>query len=236
MDINQGLMCMESSNLHPEHRNAQRVVSSKLQRYKDIQSLGDVCDSVQPKVVERLDADTKHLHAKSTNVPSGNAKPDAILSSGIHGKYRSVNDEYMPKSVWVSGVVRRLADYIRYVREVDDQPDQRVVSSKPCESTQSEQSSFTRHVCTRNPHRTCNCDAGICADDAATYRYARGPFLTAESSQRIATPKPNKLGNFNCPIDNKLCSSDVCSGWCKGSCTGAETDADRGYASTTINR
>jgi len=230
---------MEPTNLHPEHRDAQRSVSSKLQRYKDIQSLGDVCDTVQSKVVERMDSDAKHLHSSTTNVPSGNSKPDAILSSGVHGKHNPVNDEYMPKSIWQSGVVRRLADYIRYVREVDDKSDQRVVSSKPGESTQPEQPGFTRHVCTRNPHRTCNCDAGVCADDAATYRYARGPFLTTESSQRSAkvrTPEPNKLGNFNCPIDNKLCSSDVCNGWCKSSGTGAETDADRGHASTTINR
>jgi hypothetical protein len=229
-------MCMESSNLHPEHRDAQRVVSSKLQRYKDIQSLGDVCDSIQPEVVERVDSDTRHLHSEPTNVPSGDAKPDAILSSGVHGKHHSVNDEYVPKSIWQSGVVRRLADYIRQLREVDDQSNQRPLAYQSNQSAQPEQSGFTRHVCTRNPHRTCNCDAGVCADDAATYRYARGPFLATNPSQRVPTPKPNHLGNFSCPIDNKLCSSDVCNGWCKSSGPGAETDADRGYASTTINR
>jgi hypothetical protein len=224
---------MEPSNLHPEHRNAQRVLSSKLQRYKDIQSLGDVRDSVQPKVVERLDADTKHLHSESTNVPSGDAKTDAILSSGVHGKHYPVNDQYLPKSVWQSGVVRRLADYIRYVREVDDESNQRPLARQPSQSTQPEQS---RHVCTRNPHRTCNCDAGVCADDAATYRYARGPFLATNPSQRIAAPKPNRLGNFRCPISGQLCSADICREWCEGSGPSPEVNADRGDAEAAINR
>jgi len=171
-----------------------------------------------------------------TNMPDKHSDTNTVVSGGIHGQHHSVNDEYVPKSVWQSGVVRRLADYIRHVREVDDQSNQRVVSNKPGESTQSQQPGFTRHVCARNPHRTCNCDAGVCADDAATYRYARGPFLTAESSQRVPTPKPNHLGNFSCPIDNKLCSSDVCKGWCKSSGLGAETNADRGNAEATINR
>jgi hypothetical protein len=133
----------------------------------------------------------------------------------------------MPKSIWRNGVVRSLADYIRQLREVDDESNQRPVARQSIESN---------HVCTRNPHRTCNCDAGVCADDSATYRYARGPFLAVESIQRIAAPKPNELGNFNCPIDNKLCSANVCNGWCKGSGTGATADADRGDAKATINR
>lgn len=168
-----------------------------------------------------------------TNLSDKHANSDTILPSGVHGKHRPVNDEYVPKSVWQPRVVKRLADYIRQLREVDDESDKRAVSSQSSQSAKSEQS---RHVCTRNPHRTCNCNAGVCADDDATYRYARGPFLAANPNQRVPAPKPNHLGNFNCPIDNKLCSSDVCSDWCKGSGSGSETDADRGNASTTNNR
>jgi hypothetical protein len=165
-----------------------------------------------------------------TNMSDKHSDADAFVSGGIHGQHHSVNDEYVPKSVWQSGVVRRLADYIRHVREVDDQSNQRVVSNKPGESTQSQQPGFTRHVCARNPNRTCNCDAGVCADDSATYRYARGPFL---STRILASEQP---GNFRCPISGSPCAEYQCREWCAGSSARAETDADRGNASTTINR
>jgi len=224
---------MEPSNLHPEHRDAQRVVSSKLQRYQDIQPLGDVRDSVQPEVVERMDAHAEHMHSEPTHMPSGGAKPNTVVSGRVHGRHHPVNDEYMPRSVWVSGVVRRLADYIRQLREVDDESNQRPVASQPGKSAQSEQS---RHVCTRNPHRTCNCPSWACADDDATYRYARGPFVATDPGQRVPTPKPNHLGNFRCPISGLACSEVVCREWCEGSGPGPEANADRGNAETTDNR
>jgi hypothetical protein len=158
-----------------------------------------------------------------TNMSDKHSDANSVLSSRVHGQHLSVNDEYMPKSIWQSGVVKRLADYIRHVREVDNEPNQRAVSHQP---------GFTRHVCARNPHRTCNCDTGVCADDSATYRYARGPFL----SVRVAAPKPNHLGNFRCPITGQLCSFDVCREWCEGSGTGAATDTDRGDAKTANHR
>jgi hypothetical protein len=87
------------------------------------------------------------------------------------------------------------------LRQVDDESNKRPVARQPSEPAQS------GHVCTRNPHRTCNCYAGVCADDATTYRYARGPF--------VPTPKPNQLGNFRCPVSGQLCSSNVCRDWCE---------------------
>ena len=139
------------------------------------------------------------------NMSDKHPDANAVVSGGVHGQQHSVNDEYMPKSVWRPGVVRRLADYIQQLREVDDESNKRPLARQPRQSVES------RHVCTRNPNRTCNCDAGVCADDAATYRYARGPFL----STRVAAPKPNHLGNFRCPISGQLCSSNVCRDWCE---------------------
>jgi hypothetical protein len=150
-----------------------------------------------------------------TNMPDKHSDTNPVVSGGVHGQHLSVNDEYMPKSIWQSGVVRRLADYIRHVREVDNEPNQRSISH---------QSGFTRHVCARNPHRTCNCDAGVCADDATTYRYARGPFL---STRILASEQP---GNFRCPISGSHCAEYQCREWCAGSSARAETDADRGNA------
>ena len=136
-----------------------------------------------------------------TNLPDQHAKSDAVVPSGVHGKYRAAANEYMPRSVWQSSVVRVLADYIKQLRQVDDESNKRPVARQPSESAKS------GHVCTRNPHRSCNCPAGVCADDDATYRDARGPF--------VATPKPNQLGNFRCPITGQLCSSNVCRDWCE---------------------
>ena len=162
-----------------------------------------------------------------TNMSDKHSDADAVVSGGIHGKHHSVNDEYLPKSIWQSGVVRSLADYIRQLREVDDESNQRPVASQSRQSTQPEQS---RHVCARNPHRTCNCDAGVCADDSATYRYARGPFL---STRILASEQP---GSFRCPISGTPCAEYQCREWCAGSGPGAAPDADRGDAKTTDNR
>jgi hypothetical protein len=169
-----------------------------------------------------------------SNMPARHANTDAVLPSGVHGQHRADDDEHMPKSIWRAGVVRSLADYIRQLREVDDEPNQRPVASQPNKSAQSEQ---YRHVCTRNPHRTCNCPSWACADDDATYRYARGPFVAADPSQRVPTPKPNHLGNFRCPIDNRACSQDACPVWCdESSRVGSTANTYRGDATTTDHR
>ena len=156
-----------------------------------------------------------------TNMPDKHSDANAVVCGGVHGQHHPVNDEYLPKSVWQPGVVRRLADYIRHLREVDNESNERTVSHQP---------GFARHVCTRNPHRTCNCDAGVCADDAATYRYARGPFL---STRILASEQP---GSFRCPISGTPCAEYQCREWCAGSGTGAAPDPDRGDAKTTDNR
>jgi hypothetical protein len=161
-----------------------------------------------------------------TNLSDKHTDANAIVPSGVHGGHNAAANELMPKSIWRNGVVRSLADYIRQLREVDDESNQRPVARQPGQSVES------NHACTRNPHRTCNCSAGVCADDSATYRYARGPFLSA----RVAVPKPNHLGNFRCPITGQLCSSTNCREWCEGSSTGATADADRGNAKATVNR
>ena len=170
-----------------------------------------------------------------TNMPDKHADSNAVVPSGVRGQHRADNDEYMPKSVWQRGVVRVLADYIRQLREVDDESNQRAVTRQPGQPTQPEQPGQP-HVCARNPHRTCNCPSWACADDDATYRYARGPFVATDPSQRIPAPKPNHLGNFRCPISGLACSEVVCREWCEGSGTGPEANADRGNAAAADNR
>lgn len=148
------------------------------------------------------------------DLPNQHPKSDARVSGGVHGKHRADNDEYMPKSVWQPSVVRRLADYIKQLRQVDDESNKRVVARQPGQSAQPEQSS---HVCPRHPYRTCNCPAGACADDDATYRYARGPYgaVLYDELGRVRTPEPNELGNFRCPINGLVCGTDVCRDWCE---------------------
>jgi len=172
---------------------------------------------------------------ESTNMPDKHPDANPVVPSGVHGGGNAAANERMPKSLWQPRVVQRLADYIRQLREVDDESNKRPLARQPRQSAQSEQPSQP-HVCARNPNRTCNCDAGVCADDDATYRYARGPFVATNPSQRIAAPKPNELGNFRCPITGQLCSSTICREWCEGSGTGAAPDADRSDAKTGDNR
>lgn len=143
------------------------------------------------------------------DLPDQHTKPDTVVPSGVHGKHRAAANEHMPRSIWQPGVVRVLADYIKQLRQVDDESNKRPVACQPSEPAQS------GHVCTRNPNRTCNCPAGACADDDASYRNARGPFVATDPTQRIAAPKPNQLGNFRCPITGQLCSSNVCRDWCE---------------------
>lgn len=107
----------------------------------------------------------------------------------VHGVHNAAANERMPKSVWQPGVVQRLADYIKHLREVDQQSNQPNIADKPDQS----------HICGRNPHRTCNCSGGACADDDATYRYARGPYATA----------------IRCPISGQPCSASSCRDWCE---------------------
>lgn len=135
------------------------------------------------------------------------SKPD--LPSRVHGINRPAANEQLPRSIWQPGVVQRLADYIRHVREVDQQSDKPHVAGKPDQSGQ-------RHVCKRDSSRSCSCPRGTCADDDATYRHARGPYLVARSDPNIPTPKPNHLGQFRCPISGKLCSEFDCRDWCSG--------------------
>lgn len=159
------------------------------------------------------------LHRKHAD-----AKPR--VSDWFRGKRHPKPDKHLSRSLWAAclGAVGYIVQHLRQVRH---ESDQRAVAG------QSDQPSVARHVCTRNPHRTCNCDAGVCADDAATYRYARGPLraVLLDEHDRVLAPKPNRLGNFNCPIDNRACSKDACPVWCgESGSTGATTDTHRSNA------
>lgn len=166
---------------------------------------------------------------ESANLPDKRPDANASVPVRIHRTCDSAANEHMPKSIWQSGVVKRLGDYIKHLREVDQQPDQ---PNEPCQSAEPKQFG---NVCARNPHRTCNCPSGSCADDDATYRLARGPFIATGHNERVCAPKPNKLGNFRCPITGQLCSSSICMEWCKGSGVGATLDSSRRNAKTTDN-
>ena len=137
-----------------------------------------------------------------TDLPDQHAKSDAVVPSGVHGKYRAAANEHMPRSVWQPGVVRVLADYIKQLRQVDDESNKRPVASQPSEPAQS------GHVCTRNPNRTCNCPAGACADDDATYRHARGPYRHAQFTQHAADI-------YTCPVSGRICLRYECREWCE---------------------
>jgi hypothetical protein len=110
------------------------------------------------------------------------------MSDRIHGTDKPAANEQLPKSIWQPGVVQRLADYIKQLRQVDEQSNEPNKSGKPDQP----------HICPRNPHRVCNCSSSVCADDDATYRYARGPYLAA-----------------TCPVSGRICLGTTCRDWCE---------------------
>ncbi len=110
------------------------------------------------------------------------------LSNGVHRKHQSAANEHMPRSIWQPGVVKRLADYIKQLREVDNE------SVKP--NITSEQ-----HTCPRHPERSCNCASGTCADDDATYRYVKHVQLASDF--------------YTCPISGSICLGTRCREWCE---------------------
>jgi hypothetical protein len=146
-----------------------------------------------------------------TNMSGKHSDSNADLPSRVHGGDRAAANEHLPRSIWQPGVVQRLADYIKHLRKVDQQSNEPNVAGQPNQ----------RHVCTRNPHYSCLCARGVCANDDATYRHARGPYLpvnpSTSTSTSVRTPKPNEFGNFRCPISGQLCSESVCREWCSGS-------------------
>lgn len=147
----------------------------------------------------RLATDTGHMQMEPTNMSDKHSDANSLMSGRVHGPDHAAANERMPRSVWQPGVVRRLADYIKHVREVDQQPNECAVADQPDQSS---------HVCTRNPHRTCNCPAGACADDDATYRYARGPYRHAQFTQHAADI-------YSCPISGRICLGYECRDWCE---------------------
>lgn len=127
-----------------------------------------------------------------TNMSAQHSDANAQLSGGVHRLDHAAANERMPKSLWQPGVVRRLADYIKHLRQVDQQSDQSYVAGEP------------DHVCTRNPHRVCNCARGVCADDDATYRLARNPRCNPDVDTKHA-----------CPISGVACFGAKCRDWCE---------------------
>lgn len=162
-------------------------------------------------------------------LPAQHPDTDPKLSSRVHGVDHADHDKRLSQSVW-GACLGFVGDVIKHLREVGHQPNQRTQSGQPGQSGQS-------HICSRNPHRTCNCAAGACADDDNTYRYARGPYgaVLLDERDRIRAPQPNHLGNFRCPVSGQLCSSSVCREWCEGGGSGTTLGTYRSDAQAAHN-
>lgn len=149
-----------------------------------------------------------------TNLHPKHSDANPELSGRVHGVHHAAANEHMPKSVWQPGVVQRLADYIKHLRQVDQQPNQPDVASQPDQSGQPNE----RHVCTVDTHRTCTCPRGVCADDSATYRRARGPYQPAgpsASASAVPAAKSDQPGGYTCPVTGQPCTEIKCRDWCE---------------------
>ena len=133
-------------------------------------------------------------------MPTKHADTDAVVPGRVHGVNRADDDQLVPRSLWAA-CVGGVGHFVELLREVFVKPDEPDFAGQPHKS----------HLCTSDAGRICTCARGVCADDSATYRYARGV------RPRVDIPKPNALGNFRCPISGQLCSADVCREWCEGS-------------------
>lgn len=140
---------------------------------------------------------------ESTNVSTKHTNADVIVSSGVHGRNCADDDQHLSKSLWTA-FVGGLGIVFKYLREVCHESYKRLIAS------QSDKSSVARHVCTSNESYTCHCPAGVCANDASTYRRARGPYI-----RRIRPTIPNNLGKFTCPVSGSICSAYTCREWCE---------------------
>ena len=120
-----------------------------------------------------------------TYMPTEHSDADAVMSCRVCGQHHPAANEYMPKSIWQPGVVRRLADYIKQLRQSDHEPVKPDVASD-------------QHSCPRHPERACNCPAGACADDDVNDRY----------TQRVTD-------FYTCPISGTICLSVKCREWCE---------------------
>lgn len=139
---------------------------------------------------------------ESSNLPDQRPDADASVSDGVYRAGNAAANEHMPKSIWQPGVVQRLGDYIKHLREVDQQPDQ---PHKSCQSAEPKQSS---HGCPRHHERTCNCARSTCADDDT------GATSAAESTNHAeSTCKFDAV--YSCPISRRICLGIKCREWCE---------------------
>jgi hypothetical protein len=154
-----------------------------------------------------------------TYMPTKHADADAVMPCRVCGCHHADQDQRLPQSLWAT-LVGRVDDFIKLVRQVDDQRDQRAVAREPGEPPEPSIAS-DGHACPRHTERRCNCADDSCADDDIGIVAGREP---------VRSPTPNFLGRFRCPVNGKLCSVHSCRTWCESSGTGPEADADRRYA------
>jgi hypothetical protein len=198
-------MPMEPTNLHSKHRDEAGDMSYALQRLKNLIEAIDMRNSIQRSSLERVGADAKQLHAGPSNLHTEQPAANPKLRGGVRWHDHADPHFNVPEPIWAA-FVGKLVNIVKHLRKVGVKSNQSDVPGKPAQPEQPSQSS-ERHTCTRHPERTCNCPRGACADDDATYKHARGPYLRA--------PEPNHLGNFRCPVSGQLCSATVCREWCE---------------------
>lgn len=149
---------------------------------------------------------------------------DSKLPSGVCGFDNANEDGNMPKSIWHS-CIRSVGNYVRQLCKVCCESNESNVTS------QSSKSSIPAepNKCSRHLERNCNCSSGSCADDDSgsdVYGYTKlnGRAVAIDKYNRVITPKPNKYGNFTCPVNHLACSTDVCQGYCvEGSSLSSKT-------------
>lgn len=141
-----------------------------------------------------------------------NTNSNLTVPSGVYGQHHADADIDMPQPLRTAryGAVD---DNDQHLRQERYQPNEHQFASVTSQSAEPDQCSESD--CDGSHHAKCLCTSAnanstgcICTNGSSAGQ--------RNDTNRIPTPKPNEHGNFRCPKSGKLCSSDVCDGWCKG--------------------
>ena len=144
-----------------------------------------------------------------------NTNSNLTVPSRVYGQHHSDADIVMPQPLRTAryGAVD---DNDQHLRKERNQPNKYQFASVASQSTQSEQCSESDCDGSHHANVECVCTSTDANPAGCRCSFASGPSIRNDLNNRVRTPEPNEHGNFRCPDSGKLCSSNVCDGWCKG--------------------
>ncbi len=144
----------------------------------------------------------RHLHAEPAVMSSNYELPNTSMSDRVYGQHHTDANVIMSESICTRhyGAVDNNSEHLRQERYQPNEHQFASFSNQPVESDQR-----SKPDCDGSHHAYADCLSTSASSGSV-----------GNESSGVRTPEPNQHGNFRCPDSGKLCSSDVCDGWCKG--------------------